>query len=108
MWRCKRCTQEVDDDFEVCWNCEATRAVSVADVDDHPDKSLYEPLLTCVRCGSAITFLGCGSFRDESPWGAWSALKHVLANNNFDIFGCVDCGQVELFMPEIAAHRRPQ
>jgi len=108
MWRCTRCSQEVDEDFDVCWNCEALREVTKAAACTPQDMRIHSPLLACVRCGSAISFLGSGSFRDESHWGAWSALKHVMANYNFDIFGCVACGQVELFMPEIAADRRPQ
>jgi hypothetical protein len=104
MWRCQQCSQEVDDDFEVCWNCENLRETS----EIHRDAVLHEPLVACLRCGSAIRFLGSGSFRDESKWGAWSALKHVMANTNFDIFGCIDCGQAELFMPDIASNCRPQ
>jgi hypothetical protein len=25
MWMCSKCREEVDDDFEVCWNCGTTR-----------------------------------------------------------------------------------
>ena len=108
MWRCPQCSQEVDDDFAVCWNCETFRDNTETVADSHQNHALHEPLAACLRCGSAIRFLGSASFRDESKWGAWSALKHVMANTNFDIFGCIDCGQVELFMPDIASNCRPQ
>jgi hypothetical protein len=25
MWKCRRCGEEVEDDFDVCWNCQAGR-----------------------------------------------------------------------------------
>lgn len=108
-WRCGNCAQEVDDDFEVCWNCEAVRdgiepLSEPLKVEEH-----FESLVNCVRCGAAISFLGSGRFRDASGWAGWSFLVTLLVDKeDFDIFCCVGCGQVELFTPQVAANRRPQ
>jgi hypothetical protein len=31
MWKCRRCDEEIEDDFDVCWNCQAGRDGSLPD-----------------------------------------------------------------------------
>lgn len=108
-WRCGNCAQEVDDDFEVCWNCEATPD-GIEPLSEHPKVEEHiESFVTCVRCGAAISFLGSGSFRDASGWVGWGFLvKPLVVKDDFDMFCCVRCGQVELFVPHAGEDRRPQ
>jgi len=36
MWRCTQCAEEVEDTFDLCWNCSADRELSAAPVQDSP------------------------------------------------------------------------
>ncbi len=108
-WRCGNCAHEVDDDFEVCWNCEAVTGGREPLSEHLKVEEHFETLVTCVRCGEAISFLGSGSFRDASGWVGWGFLvKPLVVKDDFDMFCCVRCGQVELFVPHAGEDRRPQ
>lgn len=54
MWRCNNCSESVEDDFDVCWNCGTpAKGGEDAAVDSPAEKR--EPrgkTLTCPRCNS--------------------------------------------------------
>jgi hypothetical protein len=38
MWTCKKCNSEVEDDFEICWNC-------MSDKKGNPNSIIADPIL---------------------------------------------------------------
>lgn len=39
MWKCVKCNEEVDDNFTVCWNCQAEKDTGLQTSDFHPPES---------------------------------------------------------------------
>ncbi|MBL8843658.1 MAG: hypothetical protein JNL90_19205 [Planctomycetes bacterium] len=65
-------------------------------------------VLPCVRCQTALQFLGTKRFHEGSHlWdvlgGFFAALEH---RETFDLWACPSCGHVELFLEEVGAHLR--
>lgn len=60
MWNCSRCSERLDDDFDVCWKCGTGRS-GVENPDFQPEDL---PITTtardvdCIRCGRALDFMG--------------------------------------------------
>jgi hypothetical protein len=40
-WKCPACTELVDEDFEVCWNCEQPKPESPTFVDEPPEDPVW-------------------------------------------------------------------
>lgn len=56
MWRCSNCGEEVEDDFEVCWNCQSGKdgtRQTISQLDGHPGitASAVVPQKICPNCG---------------------------------------------------------
>ena len=48
MWKCKRCNEEVDDNFDVCWNCETSKTGVLT---KNPTASPTNASFKCQQCG---------------------------------------------------------
>lgn len=33
MWKCKKCSEKIEDEFDICWNCGADKEGAVSDKD---------------------------------------------------------------------------
>lgn len=83
---CPNCNAEVEDHFELCWNCNYSFEVCcVAKIKDERESDLK-----CLRCGTPLFFYGNYDFREGAFVGA---LKP------FDLFACPACGKMEFHLP---------
>lgn len=106
MWNCPNCNQPLDDQFEACWNCGATKS-GERDEDFEPVEEVPARIardLTCLRCNQELAFLGEKSFHEGLNWGALGELGELFtARQNLDVYACLACGHVELFLPGVPA-----
>ena len=104
MWKCQNCNAEVEEDFEICWQCQVAR-----DEPGQPGAAITSNLLACLRCSHELKFVGTGCFANRTKWGVWRFLSEVFMDNeNFEIYSCETCGHAELFLESIGRGRRPQ
>jgi hypothetical protein len=67
------------------------------------------PKLQCLRCKSALQFLGEKSFHEGSRWGALGDIGELFVNKeSFDVYVCARCGRVEFFVTGIGDNLRPR
>lgn len=126
MWSCTKCREKLEDDFDVCWNCGTTKdGVEDPDfrkADDAPTEEVEPELdisitakkkrvskLQCLRCKSVLGFMGEKKFHEGTRWGAWGDFAELFVNKEvFDVYACVRCGHVELFVKGIGENLRPR
>ena len=113
-WSCRRCHEAVDESFDACWKCGATRAgdsdPSFAPVPDaHVSGASPEPNpITCVRCERSLDYVGRKRFHEGTNWGALGELGELFVKReHFDVYVCPRCGRVELFVDGIGEAFRP-
>ena len=125
MWQCMKCRQEVEDNFDVCWNCgtsrDGTEDPDFRKADEIPAASLSgvaaAPLsaqarqpeknpIFCPRCNRKLDYVGTKQFHEGSV--AWSLLGELFVNReHFDVYLCPRCGRVEFFIDGVGEEYRP-
>lgn len=96
---CPNCKAEVEDSFELCWNCNYSftekKVVEIKDIEAIGDRDL-----DCLRCGTSMLFSGNYKFHEGFPTGVFGAVWEVFVNReSFDLYLCPKCGKVEFFSP---------
>ena len=92
MKTCPKCQSEVEDDFDLCWNCNYSFAEKqIVDIKEFIQGSRE---IDCLRCG--VTMCYSGNFRFHEGF-----LTGVFTNKEtFDLYTCPKCGKVEFFLPQ--------
>ena len=137
MWQCVKCREEVEDSFEVCWNCGTSRegiedptfqkaedvapapeaeqfvpapeAARFAAAENQPEDEAEKAPLHCLRCETKLDYVGAKSFHEGMQWGVLGNLAELFVNReHFDIYCCPKCGHVEFFMEGIGEASRPR
>lgn len=86
MKTCPNCKVEVEDHFELCWNCNYSfEEHGVMEIKDERETHLF-----CLRCKTPLFFYGNYNFREGNLVGT---LKE------FDLFACPSCGKIEFYLP---------
>ncbi len=102
MWTCPKCGEQVERNFEACWNCESPRPEGI----DLTEKKKVISI-QCPRCDRALAFLGTKNFLEGTRFEAW--LGDLFINRErLDVYACPGCGRVELFLAEVGEESRPQ
>jgi hypothetical protein len=107
MWNCPACGEEVDDQFDVCWNCQATQSgrrrhnLTHAGDEDNLLKSLvnkkHKPM-NCLRCSRILDHAGTRKFHQGPNLGAlgdWGEL--FVGQESLEMYVCRGCGHIEFF-----------
>ena len=108
MWNCSSCGETVEDHFELCWNCQATksgrRPVSELEAEDIGEdrarariNKKYKPM-NCLRCDSTLEHAGTKKFHlgpNLGVLGDWGEL--LVGRESLDMYVCSQCGHVEFF-----------
>lgn len=84
MWKCEQCGEEIEDQFDSCWNC--TRQAEPPSGEGKPRLPLE-----CLRCEASMEYEGSRHFHE----GAWTDL--TLHREHVDVYICPQCGHMELF-----------
>ena len=107
MWNCAACGEEVDDQFDACWSCEATRSgrkpTHLADTGDEDNrlKSLvnkkHKPM-GCLRCSRILGYAGTRKFHQGPNFGVLGDLGELLVGQeSVEMYVCRGCGHIEFF-----------
>lgn len=130
MWVCSRCQTEIDEEFQICWNCGATiegtpdpsfeRAeatlppsafplppeVIAPPTEEHPQSprdldSLLAEHFRCPKCRN----LGASTKRIAATGTGLSKILDIQ-HNEFIAVSCVRCGYTELYNPDILERKK--
>jgi hypothetical protein len=101
MKHCPKCKSEVDENFELCWNCNYSftdkKIVHIKDPDISGTKDI-----DCLRCKTPMTYSGNYKFHEGPKLGIMGNFFEFFVNReSFDIYLCHNCGKVEFFSPKI-------
>ena len=99
MWRCLKCGEEVEDHFELCWNCQANRRglrpfkQLVEDVpEDERVKARvnkkHKPI-NCLRCSTILNYAGSRRLQQGPAFGVFEEVV--------EMYVCSSCNHVEFF-----------
>ena len=99
MKNCPNCSEEIEDNFDVCWNCNFS--ISENKVIEFEDNSLRNRKIDCLRCeGVQMVHGGIYRFHEGTNYGIFGNLLEMFNNKeSFDLYICPKCGKVEFFTP---------
>ena len=96
---CPNCKAEVENNFELCWNCNYSfsenKILEIKDIELSGGKEL-----NCLRCDTSMLFSGNFKFHEGARSGVLGAIGEMFVNReSFDLYLCPKCGKVEFFTP---------
>ena len=98
MKNCPNCNSEIEEGFELCWNC--NYSLTEQKVIDIKDLSENKKQIDCLRCKIPMLFSGEFKFHEGPRIGFWGNLFEAFVNREaFDLYVCPKCGKVEFFVP---------
>lgn len=97
MKNCPNCHEEIEDNFEVCWNCNFSLAENkVIEFEDPAIEGTRK--INCLRCDIPLLYTGNYKFHEGTRLGIFGNLMEVFVNReSFDLYLCPKCGKVEFF-----------
>lgn len=104
MWRCLKCGEEVEDHFDLCWNCQANRRglrpfkqILEDDPDDERVRARvnkkHKPI-NCLRCATILTYAGSRRLQQGAGFGVFGDLGE---SEIVEMYVCGECSHVEFF-----------
>jgi len=112
MWKCLKCSEDIDDELEVCWNCQANRRGVVESGASGPpeanDDAEFRRFLNkkhgpknCSGCQSGLNFIGTREFHEGIDWGILGDLGEAfVARTKLEMYACPSCLRVEFFLSD--------
>ena len=99
MKACPHCNAEIEENFEICWNCNYSltekRIISFAE-----ETEINKKEIDCLRCGIKLLYSGNYNFHEGNRYGVFGNLFELFVNKeSFDIYVCPKCGKVEFYVP---------
>lgn len=95
---CPNCHEEVEDSFEICWNC--NYGFSERKVIGLLQEEKKECPINCLRCDIEMQYSGEFRFHEGRNIGVFGNLFEMFQNREaFDLYVCPKCGKVEFFTP---------
>ena len=105
MWRCLKCGEEVEDHFDLCWNCQANRRglrpfKQIADEDPGDERvrarvnKKHKPI-NCIRCSTILTYSGSRRLQQGPAFGVFGDLGE--SQEIVEMYVCGECNHVEFF-----------
>ena len=111
IWTCLKCSEEVEEQFAVCWNCQADRngrfpspTLSNEDIAEARAKAFltekHRPK-QCHRCNVTLHYAGTKDFHEGTNLGVFGQLGELLINRTrLDMQVCPQCFCVEFFLAD--------
>lgn len=100
MKNCPNCNSEIEDNFEVCWNC--NYSLTENKVVEFNDPSEKRKDIDCLRCKVPLNFSGNFKFHEGTRFGIFGNLLEAFVNReSFDLYVCPKCGKIEFFAPTL-------
>lgn len=95
---CPKCHEEVENSFEICWNC--NYSFPDGKVIEIPSETTGTRQIDCLRCQVPMHYSGEYRFHEGGHIGALGNLFELFENReSFDLYICPKCGKVEFFAP---------
>lgn len=96
---CPKCHEEVEDSFEICWNCNYSFPDDM--ILEIPQEGEGEHPIDCLRCEVKMRYSGKYKFHEGMNTGLFGNLFEIFQNREaFDLYVCPECGKVEFFVPQ--------
>ena len=92
MWKCERCGEAIEDEFNACWKCAEQEA---------EQRKTPRLALQCLRCQTGMEYQG----RKHLHEGDWIDRTRHLP---LDAYVCPRCGYLELFAGNVGEELRPE
>jgi len=103
MKSCPNCHEEIEDNFDVCWNCNYSLTENKVIEFDDPTIQVTRKI-KCLRCDGAMLYSGNFKFHEGSRYGVFGNLLEIFENREtFDLYVCPKCGKVEFFTTQANA-----
>ncbi len=93
MKNCPNCMSEVEDNYNLCWNC--NYSFTENQVVEIKEFSTGSREIDCLRCAVPMHYSGYYRFHEGFLTGAL-----FLNRESFDLYVCPKCGKVEFFIPQ--------
>jgi len=92
MKNCPNCSSEVEDNFDLCWNCNYSFAENqTVEIKEFIAGSRE---IDCLRCAVPMKYSGNYRFHEGFLTGAFTNKE------SFDLYLCPKCSKVEFFVPQ--------
>jgi DNA-directed RNA polymerase subunit RPC12/RpoP len=102
MKQCPNCNSEVEDSFNLCWNC--NYSFTEDKVIDIKDLTSGGRDIDCLRCEIPLIYSGLYKFHEGAKVGVFGSLFEIFLNREqFELYICPKCGKVEFFSPIISS-----
>lgn len=97
---CPNCQAEVEENFQLCWNCNYSftenRVVEIA------EPCQLKRQLNCLRCNTPMLYAGNYKFHEGTRAGLFGNLFELfVTRQSFDLYVCPKCGKVEFFVDDM-------
>lgn len=98
---CPKCHEEVEDSFEICWNCNYCfpddKILDMTQAEEGDDAARS---IDCLRCQVEMVYSGKYKFHEGMNAGVFGNFFELFQNReSFDLYVCPECGKVEFFVP---------
>ena len=98
MKTCPNCNSEVEDNFELCWNC--NYSFTEKEIVAIKELTSGSREINCLRCNVEMLFSGVYKFHEGTRIGLLGNLFELFINRErFELYICPKCGKVEFFSP---------
>ena len=95
---CPNCNAEVEENFQICWNC--NYSFTEKKVIEFKECVPGAKEINCLRCDVPMIYSGNYKFHEGAKLGALGNLFEIFLNReSFDLYLCPKCGKVEFFTP---------
>ena len=100
MKNCPNCNAEIEENFEICWNC--CYSLTEQRIIDFETELEAKRKIDCLRCDTKLLYSGIYKFHEGTSFGMLGNLFELFVNKeSFEIYVCPKCGKVEFFVPMV-------
>jgi Zn finger protein HypA/HybF involved in hydrogenase expression len=101
MKECPNCHSEVEDGFDMCWNCSYSFDEKEVVAFEDAETTDITKNIDCLRCKVPMLYSGNFKFHEGTRYGVFGNLFEAFTNReSFDLYVCPKCRKVEFFLPE--------
>jgi hypothetical protein len=106
FWTCPNCSEQVEEQFEACWNCQHNRdgfipaGLSTAEGQRETTIPTHKaPDQICLRCQTNMIYAGRRDFHEGTRWGMFGDFAEFFVNQTkLEMYYCPACRHVEFFV----------
>ena len=112
MWKCPNCSEEVEEHFGQCWNCQSDKSGNLTRIDYSSDKETQEAEQVaflnekhrpknCLRCNLPLSHVGRKEFHEGIKLGALGDFAELfVSQTRLEMYVCPTCHHVEFFLSD--------